>query len=636
MIFLHELREGMHRKIPVDKIAFHLTVDLIVAGLGSAGVYAAIAAAQEGVSVLGIERGHCSGGMSTAGAVNEYYYGGEGGLYEETDRICLELKACWRDFGRFHPDVKALALDRQLEKADVTVWYHAVIVGVWMEEHQVVGVRVWDGKDKKEIDCKALIDATSDGHIIRMCGVPTEMGRPGDGVTQPFSSVRIVYGKDGNLRRTNHDSGYIDPYCNKVLTSCILKAHSQHADSLTDEVFVCAASQIGIREGLRFSGRRYLTLQDVLEQKEQDALIVAYSDIDRHGKDLAFEDRLYQDWYMLSNLSTVAMKIPVPLGCMLPQGIDCLMTTGRCLSADCYAASAVRMNRDMYRLGEACGIAAALAISEGRQIWDVDRVVLKKRLLERGCYTSRCDWDMGFHFPSRPQDFTPVHWMENLSEILSGLNSTKPGVAFWSCRRLGKALVGDALYDATKSKENLLRRHAALALGIVGDRRALQGLRELIQDRSAFFFEDCRRTNQLRSANAICLVGRFGDIESLPELFQILSEEEYSKPMYHTFTVPSYRFSIEKDFNLVYFQHLSCAVAALIQIGCQNPEWRERIAAEMGVLRDLDYIRRITARSDDTAEYQTARRIWTYAETFCTEWSGTEENRSQCRADKRK
>ena len=65
---------------PID-----LAVDVIVAGAGSAGIYAASAAAREGVSVILIENDSEIGGTHVRGLVTGYYYGFSGGSFEEDD-----------------------------------------------------------------------------------------------------------------------------------------------------------------------------------------------------------------------------------------------------------------------------------------------------------------------------------------------------------------------------------------------------------------------------------------------------------------------------------------------------------------------------------------------------------------------
>ena len=71
----------------------------------------------------------------------------------------------------------------------------------------------------------------------------------------------------------------------------------------------------------------------------------------------------------------------------------------------------------------------------------------------------------------------------------------------------------------------MLSGNAAIALGIMGRRECLPRLRELVRARDCFYFLDCRRSNQFRSAIAICLLGRLGDTSDLDLLRGIVFED---------------------------------------------------------------------------------------------------------------
>ena len=612
---LHELREGAVCVTPTEKKDFADHFDILVAGLGTAGAFSALAAAREGAKVLGIERSRCCGGMCTLGAVNGYYYGAIGGLYQEIDRECDALKTVFAPFGQFHPDAKKSVLEARLLEAGVSISYDSLILGIYEKDRQVLGVRALLGEEIRDISCTVLIDGTSEGHLLRMYGQISGFGRRTDGKAQPFTSVRVFRRPDGSLGRTNFDSGYVNQYRAEELSRAILDAHAHHSKALGDEErFLYAAPMIGVREGLHFEGEGTLTLEDILAQKEYpDTLLYAYSDIDKHGKDLAFDEITYQDWYAVSNLSTVAVRIPIPLGCIIPKGVSGFLSTGRCLSMDSYAASAVRMNRDMHRLGEACGMAAVLALSKGGRAAEIDVPRLQSLLERRNCFDPAPERRMGFNFPGRLEDFTPVRWLDDPEELRRVLSTDCPGVAIWSSRRLGKERIGDALCAMMEEGGEMLRPNAAVALGITGDVRALPVLLEIVNHRSTFFFKDCRRTNQLRSAIAVCLCGRLGGPEILPALLEILRPEEFERPLYHELTEPSYQFGIERDFNLVYFQHLSHAAAALCKIAARYPDWTAQIQETLyQALSNGTHIRRITSAEPDTAAYKAAANIWEF------------------------
>lgn len=126
-----------------------------------------------------------------------------------------------------------------------------------------------------------------------------------------------------------------------------------------------------MREGVLFEGEQDMTLEEVLvsEKKPENILLNCFSDVDKHGSDLAFDDKTYQDWFVNCNMSTCTVYIPVPVGSVVPKGWKGIITTGRCLSMDSYVNSAVRMNTDMIRMGEACGVLASMAMEHGGEPW---------------------------------------------------------------------------------------------------------------------------------------------------------------------------------------------------------------------------------------------------------------------------
>jgi hypothetical protein len=86
-----------------------------------------------------------------------------------------------------------------------------------------------------------------------------------------------------------------------------------------------------------------------------------------------------------------------------------------------------------------------------------------------------------------------------------------------------------------------------------------------VQNRDCFFFTDNRRSNQFRSAIAVCLLGRLGSKSDLPMLFEILTPEEIDRPMYHTLR-PNYLYHNYPDRNFVYFSMLTHACMAIYKI----------------------------------------------------------------------
>jgi hypothetical protein len=109
-----------------------------------------------------------------------------------------------------------------------------------------------------------------------------------------------------------------------------------------------------------------------------DAVLVASNSVDVHGR--------------LSDNSTEYITVQngrwygVPYRTLVPQVVDNLLVAGRALSATSDAAGAVRVMPPCMAMGQAAGVAAALAVKGGTTPRKVDPLHLRKVLLENGVF----------------------------------------------------------------------------------------------------------------------------------------------------------------------------------------------------------------------------------------------------------
>ena len=585
-MILTTLLNGKVTQIKVSNVNFDKTCDVLIFGAGSAGVYLTDSASDLGANVILCEIGDNLGGMSVCGNVTPYYNGLKGGAFETDDAIINSdtIFASNTD----HWEQRQIRFTERLDKQNVEILYKHSPTGLIFDKNRLVGARVFDGTTEIYIRAKITVDATSDGHLLRMTSVKKCYGRKSNGSFVPFT-VRVQFYKNDKLYFSNADSGIMNHYLAEDFSNSTIKAHAKASEFLTRGDFINLALRTGIREGLTFEGEDQLKYEDILlNNHPQKTLFWAYSDLDRHGCERATEEELFQTFWMLSNLSTVTMTIPVPLGSVVPKGIKGLIAAGRCLSCDTYTQSAVRMNRDMYRMGECIGVASALAVKNNVDFLDIDYDQYLKIVKDRGCFDGHLK--TGFYFDDlywaylrkmkslslspdpKYADYLPNdHVIRPITFDVDSnfdlLKTDTPGVAFWSFYiAKNKKSVADRLYDALINEiEPLPRYNYAIALGILGDKRALDTLREIVINRDCFFYKDNRRTNQFRSAIAVCLLGRLGDENDLTLLSEILSDTEYDKDMYHTLSV-DYLYHPEPDRNIVYFALITHTCMAIYKI----------------------------------------------------------------------
>lgn len=548
--------------------------DVIVAGLGSAGAFLALSAS-ESCKVLAIERMNSVGGTCTNGFVCSYYHGLNGGLFEEIDRKAAESSDIYRR-GIKNPYAKSDRLYEHLaENKNITLAFESVIIGIYENENTVIGVKALIDGEFKNIACKFLCDCTADGYILKILDVKRSMGREGNGISAPFT-INKYYREDGEIKSIAADAGYINQYDSVEFTKAVLNAKTEFTKENYRRIIACAPMS-GLREGMSFEGEYTLAISDaVYEKSVPNVLLYADSDIDRHGEDYYLGSDVWKDWFIHCNLSTVSLKIPVPAGCLVPKGKNGIISACRCLSADSYISSAVRMVRDMHRLGECAGVAVAEAVKLGMtNILELDFEKIRDKLKSRGCFDSNERKKRGFE--ERGGAYLPFEWMTEKEEIINALSTNKPGVALWSCNLPGREKTEAFLTDELNSDNLMLRKNAAIALGITKNQKCLPVLREMVRSRTDDFLDDCRRTNQMQSIIAISLCGRFADTEITGELCKILDLREYKKEMYHTHLEDNYRLSTHSDFNDIYFQYLSFALYSLNEICKKHSEMKSEI-----------------------------------------------------------
>ena len=98
------LNELVNNEVKTREIipSFEKAYDLAVVGLGTAGSIALITACRSGLSVLGIEQLNAMGGTGTVGGMSSYYYGAEGGFFQEIDKEAEALEEIYFIKGKAH------------------------------------------------------------------------------------------------------------------------------------------------------------------------------------------------------------------------------------------------------------------------------------------------------------------------------------------------------------------------------------------------------------------------------------------------------------------------------------------------------------------------------------------------------
>ena len=167
----------------MQQIRRDLYCDVAVIGGGVGGCAAAIAAARRGLHVTLFEKGVSLGGLATNGYVPQVAGNIEG--------ICLEFCKKLDEAGQlmqrgdvdyyrnpsFEPEWGKLVLESMVVSAGVRIMYDAACVDVEMADENTIRRCVFHTKQGKiAVTARIFIDATGDGDVAEMSGVPYEVG----------------------------------------------------------------------------------------------------------------------------------------------------------------------------------------------------------------------------------------------------------------------------------------------------------------------------------------------------------------------------------------------------------------------------------------------------------------------------
>lgn len=445
------------RDLPVSA-----STDVPVVGSGPAGLAAAIASARNGARTLLVERYGFLGGNLTAGLVGpcmtSYSLDGRTqlirGIFEEMvlrmERLGKAIHPSKVPAGSeysgfivyghdkvtpFEPEaVKMVAMDMCLE-AGVELLLHTFVVDAVVEEGAVTGVVAANKSGLEVLRATVTVDCSADADVAARAGVPCEIGREEDGLTQPMTLFFCVRNVDDERVReyvASHPEDYrpfaslvqrarergefpiprrgiglyktLEPGVWRINTTRVQRLVGTDARDLTRaeiearrqvrillEFFrkwvpgfercelLDTAAHVGVRETRRIRGEYTLTLQDLAEGREfDDVIALAAYPVDIHSP-TGDGGGATGEW-------ETANIYQIPFRCLIPAGVDQLLVAGRSLSATHEALAAVRVMPTAFAMGQAAGTAAALAVSLRVPPRRVPVAEVQARLVQQGAY----------------------------------------------------------------------------------------------------------------------------------------------------------------------------------------------------------------------------------------------------------
>jgi FAD dependent oxidoreductase len=182
--------------------------DVVVAGGGSAGVAAAVGAAQAGARTLLVERYGFLGGAATHSLVlawcgfypqrpaerpRQMVSGVAGQVLANLEALGIDVAPYYSPTGnwniRLNPEATKIALDRTVSVAGLDVALHASVTSVAVAGRRIEAVALQDPRGIRDVRAASFVDASGDAALAFLAGCAPAMAEGGQPASYP---VRIT------------------------------------------------------------------------------------------------------------------------------------------------------------------------------------------------------------------------------------------------------------------------------------------------------------------------------------------------------------------------------------------------------------------------------------------------------------
>ncbi len=456
--------------------------DVIVVGGDPEGVAAALSAARNGLRTLLIEDDAALGGLMTLGELNflDMNYGPNNELL--TRGIFQEF---YKDLGNAFDieEAKEWFLAKTQKEKNLTTLLNTKVIGPIMEDKAIVGVKIQEGDNIKDIYALHVIDATVDADIAAQAGVPYTVGGEDYGEEGLLMGVTLVFEVSGVnwdrvVRYLKHEDG--DPHSGADQVAAwgygqeaaeykpVDKnmrfrgpniARQKNGNVLINALLIFGVDGLypesraaGIERGRQeiphiiefmrekfpgFEEAQFVRTAEQLYVRETRHIIGEYrltiTDVlenrdhwDRIGHGSYPVDVQPTGPSNFGNVIGVPDIYSIPFRCLVPLEVDNLLVVGRSASYDSLPHGSARVIPVGMVTGEAAGVASYYAVKNNLTFREISRseeaiAWIQKRLKEQGAYLME-------YTPPRPAVMD--HWayeavrdMRELGLIEGGYNN---------------------------------------------------------------------------------------------------------------------------------------------------------------------------------------------------------------------
>ena len=312
----------------------------------------------------------------------------------------------------FEPNQLKIEMDKMLleERDHIKVLCHTLGVEPIMDGNVVKGVIFESKEGRKAILAKVVIDATGDGDVFKQSGAP--FATLADGETRSSTTALVwriggmdwsafyewkqVHPAEANALRSTLgqvagfraiplpsnqndvcwiNNWHADKDCSKIADQT--KTEMETRDTIRDvlsylrEAVPSAfrnaylydiAPQLGTRCSRRLNGEYVMTANDFAFARQHDDVIAWHSTICQIND---------------------CGPVEIPYRAILPQKVENLLCPGRHMSADNVAIDWLNLIPQCVGTGQAAGVAAAVAVSQGTNVRNVDIKLVQNILVDQ-------------------------------------------------------------------------------------------------------------------------------------------------------------------------------------------------------------------------------------------------------------
>lgn len=367
------------------------SVDVLVVGGGTAGLIAAIQAGRLGARTLIVERGSQLGGtMTTGGVAFPGLFDAWGkqiiaGIGWELVKESVEMdegefpnfakvpQRHWHNQVFINQFLYAILAEEKCRLAGVEIAYYEFPQSVRRQEEGWEVDCVGFGT-RRRVRCRQIIDCTGGAEVVGMLGLP----RLREEERQPGSFL-FMLGEAHEPGRNQIHRLYVhgaDSTNSRTATQANLAGRQSILEKVRQEKkrLMHLQPETGFRESYRIVAETMVTLQDYVSGRFfDDAISYAFYPVDLHTREGVKPEPLKP-----------GVLPTIPLRALIPKDSRDLMVAGRSLGSDRLANSGLRVQAPCMGMGQAAGVAAALAAQGGITPLEVPLEEIHRLLREHG------------------------------------------------------------------------------------------------------------------------------------------------------------------------------------------------------------------------------------------------------------